>query len=88
VVRDNRSFANRADGIRVDGLSNLITGNRAGGNGAGGRGYDLHDTNLDPPCDHNSWSGNAFHTALPDCTKGQPAVSRTRRLPPAARRPA
>jgi parallel beta-helix repeat protein len=84
VVRDNRSFANRTDGIRVDGRSNLITGNRTGGNGAGGRGYDLHDSNLDPPCDDNTWSGNAFDTAFPDCTKGEPSTPRVRGMRPAA----
>lgn len=36
--------------------------------------FDLHDGNTDsegsPSCDDNTWSGNTFDTAFPDCTKG------------------
>jgi parallel beta-helix repeat protein len=71
TIRANVVFSNASDGIRVDGASNRILGNRTGRNGTGAGGYDLHDTNADPPCDHNQWSGNWFHTAFPDCAEGR-----------------
>lgn len=70
-VEDNDVFDNAASGIRVDSQHNEIVGNRTGRNAlnTGGRdAYDLHDTNAD--CDANTWSGNTFGTAFPDCTTG------------------
>lgn len=36
--------------------------------------YDLHDSNTDdadnPTCDDNTWSGNTWDTAFPECTTG------------------
>jgi parallel beta-helix repeat protein len=73
VVRSNVVLANAIDGIRIDGTSNRIVDNRTARNGTGGGGYDLHDTNADPPCDHNHWSRNRFDMAFPDCAEGPEA---------------
>lgn len=47
-----------------NGRNNVLRGNRAAGNGF----YDLWDSNRNPDCDNNLWSGNFGRVAVPACT--------------------
>lgn len=47
-----------------NGRNNVLRSNRAAGNGF----YDLWDSNRNPDCDNNLWSGNFGRVAVPACT--------------------
>lgn len=73
VIRNNVVTDNAGSGILIPSgsLSNQILTNTSLGNArqaAAGTRFDLHDANLDPPCDANVWSGNTFGTANQACT--------------------
>ncbi|MGH9069773.1 MAG: right-handed parallel beta-helix repeat-containing protein [Acidimicrobiales bacterium] len=75
IVQSNDSTANAANGVRVvsGGQSNQVTGNESYLNGtgpnSGGIAFDLADTNVSPPCDSNTWSGNLFGTVNQSCVR-------------------
>lgn len=62
IVR-NRVEDNTEHGILVASENNRIVNNRSVGNGVD----DLHDTNVSPPCDNNTWRNNAYAVANQDC---------------------
>lgn len=78
VIEQNSSVGNARDGISVGrrsiappgslpapgGRSNQILRNTTARNGN----LDLWDSNRNPDCDNNVWSGNTFQTAAPPCT--------------------
>lgn len=82
LIEENRVFDNGANGIFLRGavtiqgvlipgaLNNDILNNQTGNNGPipgpGGPRYDLRDNN--PDCDNNTWFGNTYLTAFPECT--------------------
>ena len=69
TVASNNVTDNAADGIAVAAHSNSIEDNVATGNAAypGVTAWDLHDTNMTPPCDSNVWSQNTFGTSNQGC---------------------
>ena len=62
----NRVQLNADHGILVESRNNSIVNNNARGNAVN----DLHDTNVAPPCDDNTWRTNRF------ATFNQPCVAR------------
>lgn len=81
LIEDNRVFDNGANGIFLRGpagptgaipgatnndILNNFTGNNGPIPGPGGPRYDLRDNN--PDCDNNTWFGNTYLTAFPECT--------------------
>lgn len=60
IVRNNEVTL-AANGITVSGVGNQVSGNVFRENG-----WDMTDTNLDA-CLVNTWTGNRFRTADPDC---------------------
>lgn len=81
LVEENRVFDNGANGIFLRGpigpggiipgatnnrVLNNFTGNNGPIPGPGGPRYDLRDNN--PACDNNTWFGNTYLTAFPECT--------------------
>ena len=83
LVEENRVFDNGANGIFLRGpittgsgavipgatnndVLNNFTGNNGPIPGPGGARYDLRDNN--PNCDENTWFGNTYLTAFPECT--------------------
>ncbi len=67
----NQIFSNRVEnnadhGIFVASRNNSIMGNQARGNAV----HDLHDANLSPPCDNNTWRSNSFVTFNQPCVTG------------------
>lgn len=64
LIERNVVTGNRQVGIRIASQDTRIIGNSVRANAGG----DLLDTN--PNCDANTWSGNAFGTASPDCARG------------------
>jgi streptogramin lyase len=65
IVRLNRVIGNLFGVVDNGGHSNAFTRNVATGN----QESDLADfANFNPPCDSNTWSGNTYGTATPDCT--------------------
>lgn len=79
TVESNSASRNRAAGVSVarrpptagsfpatnpNGRSNVLRSNRALGNGM----FDLWDSNRNPDCDNNRWSGNQAGVGVPPCT--------------------
>lgn len=76
-IANNTSLDNARDGISVgrrsiatpgslrppNGRDNRIVANETGRNGF----RDLYDSNIDPPCDNNTWRRNTHQTASPPC---------------------
>ncbi len=72
-ITNNFVHDNAGSGILIGrgSLSNDILGNTSTGNAiqaAAGTRFDLHDLNVDPPCDANVWTGNVYGTANQVCT--------------------
>lgn len=65
LIRGNQATGNAQVGIQISGQSNRILANSAFSNAVA----DLRDSNGGGTCDANVWSGNAYGTATPDCTK-------------------
>lgn len=65
-IVNNRVQNNADHGIFVASRNNRIVSNNARGNAV----HDLHDANVAPPCDNNSWRSNRF------ATFNQPCVTR------------
>ncbi|HEX2048227.1 MAG TPA: right-handed parallel beta-helix repeat-containing protein [Acidimicrobiales bacterium] len=80
VIESNSASGNAAGGISVarrpptsgsfpagnpNGYNNRLIRNRAAGNGV----VDLWDSNRNPDCDNNLWSGNTGRVAFPECTR-------------------
>ena len=79
TIEFNTAHRNRAAGISVarrtgqfgsfpatnpNGRNNVLRGNQAFGNGV----FDLWDSNRNPDCDGNVWTGNTAGTVSPPCT--------------------
>lgn len=65
-IVQNRVEHNADRGIFVASRNNRIVGNRSVGNAVN----DLHDANVAPPCDSNTWRGNTFATFNQPCVTG------------------
>ena len=79
-IESNSASGNAAGGVSVGrrppaagsfpagnptGRDNRLIRNRAAGNGVA----DLWDSNRNPDCDNNVWSGNTGRVAFPECTR-------------------
>jgi len=62
----NRVENNADHGLFVASRNNQIVGNRSLGNAIN----DLHDANVAPPCDNNTWRSNVFATFNQPCVTG------------------
>ena len=80
TIDSNSASANAAAGVSVarrpptsgsfpaanpNGRNNVLRSNRAFGNGFA----DLWDSNRNPDCDNNLWTGNQGRVAIPPCTR-------------------
>lgn len=65
-IVSNRVENNADHGIFVASRNNRIVSNRALGNVV----HDLHDANVSPPCDNNTWRNNTFARFNQSCVTG------------------
>lgn len=74
IIQGNQVHDNAGSGILIasGSLTNQVLSNTSTGNArqASGTRFDLHDANVTPPCDANTWFGNVFGTANQPCTTG------------------
>ncbi|MCA1691475.1 MAG: right-handed parallel beta-helix repeat-containing protein [Actinobacteria bacterium] len=66
LIFNNRIENNADHGIFVASRNNRVLSNRALGNAVN----DLHDANVSPPCDNNTWRNNTFVTFNQLCVTG------------------